>query len=133
MDAHKVHLTLQLYEGDCDNDSECAAGLKYFERSGFEQVHDCNGNDIDDSGYCIHPTVTDYGMDANVDHSPLQLCEGDCDNDSHCKDGLKYARLDPITTPSRLLSKVPSMLTSTLPSKTPKVLPSTVPSLLPSS
>ena len=93
--THIVHSPLQLYEGDCDNDSECSSGLKCFDRSGFNYVPDCNGNSIEDRYCCIKPTVTDYGVDAHTDKSPLQICEGDCDNDSHCGDGLRCVQVDP--------------------------------------
>jgi len=46
------------------------------------------------------PTLKDYGKDAHTHHSPLQLCEGDCDYDYHCQDGLKCLERDG-------LSKVP--------------------------
>ena len=36
----------------------------------------------------LNAFLKDYGLNAHVDHSPLQLCEGDCDDDSQCADGL---------------------------------------------
>ena len=67
-DAHIVHSPLQLYEGDCDNDSECASGLKCFDRDNdsecasglkcfhsdeFSQIPSCNGNGIQTHDYCV--------------------------------------------------------------------------------
>jgi len=43
--------------------------------------------------YCIscnaNHNLVDYGVDAHLtDNAPLQQCEGDCDMDSHCANGL---------------------------------------------
>ena len=108
-DAHIVHSPLQLYEGDCDNDSECASGLKCFDRDNdsecasglkcfhsdeFSQIPSCNGNGIEDYDYYTHPLITDYGVNVHIDHSPLQLCEGSCNDDSECASGLKCFHSD---------------------------------------
>ena len=47
-----------------------------------------------------YPTFTlkDYGTLAHVDHSLLQLCEGNCDIDSHCADGLICFQRDGFTS-----------------------------------
>ena len=83
--AHIDHSPLQLCEGDCDNDSQCEAGLKCFQRIGLSLVPGCNGNGDTSDDYCVSPTLTDYG---HIDHSLLQLCEGNCDNDSQYEAGL---------------------------------------------
>lgn len=32
--------------------------------------------------------INDLGSNPGPEHMPLQRCEGDCDNDDHCSDGL---------------------------------------------
>ena len=88
--AHVNHSPLQLCEGDCDTDLQCADGLMCFQRNGFTPVPGCLGSGKQDYDYCIkkQPILKDYGASAHVNHSPLQLCEGDCDTDAQCADGL---------------------------------------------
>ena len=43
---------LGLCEGDCDNDSECQLGYKCFQRSSFEPVPGCLGEDSSIKDYC---------------------------------------------------------------------------------
>jgi hypothetical protein len=74
-------------EGDCDNDSECSGDLICFQRSGFTLVPDCLGQGVKDVDYCIEQKMELRGDQGNPSHT-LGLCEGDCDNDSNCADGL---------------------------------------------
>ena len=80
--------TLQLCEGDCDNDSQCAAGLKCHHRNGFNPVPGCTGMGKDGMDYCVAPTLKDFGANAHKTRKPMKLCEGDCDNDLQCAKGL---------------------------------------------
>jgi hypothetical protein len=74
-------------EGDCDNDSECSGDLICFQRSGFTLVPGCLGQGVKDIDYCIEQKMELRGDQGNPSHT-LGLCEGDCDNDSNCADGL---------------------------------------------
>ena len=47
--------TLQLCEGDCDSDADCADNLKCFKRGGLERVPGCSGTGINDFDYCVRP------------------------------------------------------------------------------
>ena len=78
---------LQLCEGGCDSDSDCAGGLKCFQRTGLTPVPGCSGSGISDHDYCIFPELKDFGDTPSI--LPLQLCEGDCDNHSDCAGDLE--------------------------------------------
>ena len=78
-------------EGDCDNDSHCKAGLKCGTDncpSVFPSHYDCcykpSGNNSD----CTASTPKDPSC-CNKKTEKCGENEGDCDNDSHCKAGLK--------------------------------------------
>lgn len=43
---------LQRCQGDCDTDSDCASGLKCFQRNGGEAVPGCDGKDGSRTDYC---------------------------------------------------------------------------------
>merc|ERR1712151_223251 len=94
-------------EGDCDNDSHCATGLKCFERNGKEPVPSCKSGgagDVNNYDYCIpiNHKLTNLGGSAHT-KGKLSQCQGDCDNDSHCKPGLKcFQRSGKIPVPSCL-------------------------------
>jgi hypothetical protein len=95
-------------QGDCDEDSHCGTGLKCFQRNAFEAVPGCTGGEQDatTSDYCIRSEDFQDATDIFVPSSPptqfvgnltvvpepinrpLRLCEGDCDNDDDCEDGL---------------------------------------------
>merc|ERR1711981_1038230 len=87
---------LQRCQGDCDNDSHCAAGLKCFQRNGKTAVPGCNAGgkgDTKDTDYCYKQTsspnaLVNLGWSAHT-LGKLNQCQGDCDNDSHCAAGLK--------------------------------------------
>ena len=54
LDANK-YATLQKCQGDCDEDSHCATGLKCFQREKGEKVPGClagGDGDISDTDYC---------------------------------------------------------------------------------
>merc|ERR1719446_1912811 len=42
--------------GECDNDGQCRAGLKCFQRKGFTPVPGCAGKGKKDWDYCYDPT-----------------------------------------------------------------------------
>jgi hypothetical protein len=50
---------LGLCEGDCDNDSQCAAGLRCFQRDGTEPVPGCSGTGVPRKDYCYADDTVD--------------------------------------------------------------------------
>ncbi len=40
-------------QGDCDRDSDCASGLRCFQRSGYTAVPGCTGSGSKDWDYCV--------------------------------------------------------------------------------
>jgi hypothetical protein len=79
-----------LCEGNCSSNAECAAGLECFTRTDQELVPGCKGMGNSGVGYCHAPshTIMDLG-DCNNDDRKCGLCQGDCDNDGQCADGLR--------------------------------------------
>jgi hypothetical protein len=73
--------------GDCDDDSDCAPGLMCFQRNHNTEVPGCSGGLEDDSNtdYCI-PIEQPSLVETNT--FPLGVCEGDCDSNEDCQDGL---------------------------------------------
>jgi len=84
--------SLEECTGDCDNDDDCAGYLKCFQRSGFTPVTGCHGTGASDWDYCYdtkEPHLKNVGVDPDMSVARLDVCAGDCDNDSECKTGLK--------------------------------------------
>jgi hypothetical protein len=91
-----------LCEGDCDIDEDCADGLFCFmKEAGVATVPGCDGFDTSRTDYCIlntHKTLANSAEPPilfaylenppNITNLPLQLCQGDCDSDADCADGL---------------------------------------------
>jgi hypothetical protein len=88
---------LEKCEGDCDEDAECQHGLKCFHRHGYTLVPGCSGLGKKNTDYCfdeensnlpvLKPIVEgSWGEKLPAGHQ-LDLCEGDCDMDSECKEG----------------------------------------------
>eukprot|EP00980_Cylindrotheca_fusiformis_P002671 scaffold624_cov150-Cylindrotheca_fusiformis.AAC.4 len=90
-------------EGDCDDDPDCEDGLICFQRGANDPVPGCSGGSSDSSrtDYCIpenNPVPTPPPTPAPVSSGilplratydfPLGRCEGDCDDDPDCEDGL---------------------------------------------
>jgi hypothetical protein len=80
-------------QGDCDSDSDCAAGLKCYQRSGNEIVPGCQQHGLSKkSDYCYEPGVEIEnigGHDYCTTSRKCNRCQGDCDKDSECAAGLK--------------------------------------------
>jgi len=53
---------LEVCQGDCDNDSECSAGLKCFERTRFEMVPGCDGAGRPGNDYCYDPLLKETNI-----------------------------------------------------------------------
>lgn len=79
-------------QGDCDNDAECAFGLKCSDREGIEELPGCVGAGVKWRDYCYKPTdPMELVLMANADspvNYPLGECQGECTKDSDCADGL---------------------------------------------
>jgi len=104
VDPDKSKLPLALCEGDCDNDKECADGLKCFQRDGYTTPPGCEGLGKEAYDYCYNPEalglpkLKDLGVTPKT--LPLDECAGDCDSDAQCKEGLScYQRTGFDTVP----------------------------------
>ena len=87
-------------QGDCDDDDECASGLFCWKRDsddhsfGENVPHGCSGAPIDgDTDYCVSPygyagALGREACDEDKGGSVCGACEGDCDSDSECAEGL---------------------------------------------
>ena len=85
----KARNPLQLCEGDCDNDAECAGHLICHQTSsGDTRVPGCWGLPVPEMDYCVHPPRSIVNKGTGAHSQPLGLCEGDCHRDSDCKPGL---------------------------------------------
>merc|ERR1719291_1474571 len=84
---------LKACTGECDADSQCAKGLKCFQRSKGEKIPGCTGNGGGkDWDYCYNPLhggVKELGGSNDSKAKNLQRCVGECDADSQCAYGLK--------------------------------------------
>ena len=73
---------LDMCEGDCDNNAQCAKGLICRQRTSGS-VAGCVGTPMSDKDYCIYPDpnelvyVYNNGETGNVNTPPLQACQGD--------------------------------------------------------
>jgi len=77
-------------EADCDRDSDCADGLKCFQRNGNEKVPGCEGRAVKGYDYCIPKEKFIKNVSVRGRNNPkLGMCEGDCDSDRDCQNGLK--------------------------------------------
>ncbi|KAL3927051.1 MAG: hypothetical protein SGBAC_013240, partial [Bacillariaceae sp.] len=79
---------LSICMGDCDEDSDCGPGLKCFQRIQNTPVPGCSGGleDKSNSDYCI--PIEQPPVVVIETTSPLGLCEGDCDSNDDCGNGL---------------------------------------------
>lgn len=87
---------LGLCEGDCDSDADCAEGLRCFFRdnSEFEATTPpgCakgGSGDVSTSDYCVQAMTESGQADGE-----LGLCEGGCNSDDDCVDGLRCFQRD---------------------------------------
>ena len=93
-------------EGDCDADADCSPGLRCFQQSGFTSVPGCSSGgsgDREDVDYCVgNGNNNDEVEKAEIenvagdldDDELLSKCEGDCDDDDECADGLMCYQRD---------------------------------------
>lgn len=83
---------LQLCQGDCNQDDDCAPGLICFHRSvAYAPVPGCScwENDMTRHDYCIEPPEAPCLVKTN--DFPLGLCEGNCQRNEDCQAGF-YCR-----------------------------------------
>jgi hypothetical protein len=83
--------------GDCDKDSDCKSGLKCFYRSSSEAlVPGCDAGQSGDKAthdYCYKPSgdleLQYLGGSGCKSSKKCGECQGDCDSDNDCSNGLK--------------------------------------------
>jgi hypothetical protein len=84
---------LQACIGECDADTQCAAGLKCFQREHGEKIPGCSGTgSAQNWDYCYDPLkrpVVELQGGNNGGATNLQACIGECDADTQCAAGLK--------------------------------------------
>eukprot|EP00538_Stauroneis_constricta_P005237 CAMPEP_0119546480 /NCGR_PEP_ID=MMETSP1352-20130426/886_1 /TAXON_ID=265584 /ORGANISM="Stauroneis constricta, Strain CCMP1120" /LENGTH=247 /DNA_ID=CAMNT_0007591191 /DNA_START=98 /DNA_END=841 /DNA_ORIENTATION=+ len=103
-DAHTRPGVLGLCQGDCDVNHHCAEGLMCYQRSKGDPIPGCYGELGSNSDFCVLASppsypIVDFGSDAHTRPGVLGLCQGDCDKDHHCADGLmcyQRSKGDPI-------------------------------------
>jgi len=79
---------LEHCQGDCDSDNDCLDDMTCFHNVGGTSnvPPGCHGTASVDWDYCYRtPVLRDVGGNPA---NPLSICEGDCDSDAGCKDGL---------------------------------------------
>jgi len=87
-------------KGDCDSSSDCQPGLLCFQRGDSDPgPPGCNGTPSGSTDYCFDPLdfpLPPAGSLGRVGNNgqpeslyPLKACQGDCDSDRDCLDGLK--------------------------------------------
>ena len=81
-----------LFDSDCDSDADCQGDLICFERDNAD-VPGCLGNPSFKRDYCIQQVPNYLTVRGNngspAENFPLGQCEGDCDSDSECAEGLE--------------------------------------------
>jgi len=88
VDAWKTKAPMNVCEGGCITDDQCIEGLFCFQRDGFDSVRGCSGKGKGFHDYCAYPALKDFGIDFWKIKSPLDICEGNCESDDHCAEGL---------------------------------------------
>ena len=94
-------------EGDCDSDNDCEGEFVCFQRDAGDPVPGCyvgNGDSLNNHyDYCVRPQtyvssnqLAFKGNNGSPSSAfPLEQCQGDCDSDSDCADGLVCFQRDP--------------------------------------
>jgi len=103
---------LKACQGDCDSDLDCQEGLKCFQRKEGDTnpIPGCEGSFEASTDYCFDPAnfpVPPDGTLGRVGNNgspgslfPLKACQGDCDSDSDCEEGLQcFQRREGDTNP----------------------------------
>ena len=79
-------------QGKCDSDSDCASGLKCWQRNGYERIPGCSGRGTRNWDYCTDSEYFKSLVDLNSNgngNGGLGMCQGNCNQDSDCASGLK--------------------------------------------
>ncbi|MDA7838788.1 BspA family leucine-rich repeat surface protein [bacterium] len=76
---------VQVCEGECNSDNDCAGGLVCFIRRANEPVPGCSGSISRSTNVCIRPVTPENRFYFGAGYS---LCEGDCNSDAECASGL---------------------------------------------
>merc|ERR1711934_1082483 len=82
---------LKACTGECDSDSQCVYGLKCFQRQHGEPIPGCSGKGGGPHwDYCYDPSRKGLLSGTNDPKAKnLSACNGECDADSQCIQGLK--------------------------------------------
>ena len=82
-------------EGHCVGHADCAPGLYCFQRNAFQSAPGCSDSDFNwfgnETDVCVttpYGKLLNYGGSPPIERKPLGECEGDCDNDADCQEGL---------------------------------------------
>lgn len=94
-------------EGDCDSHDDCQPGLVCYERDGNEPVPFCDGDDVFGNDYCTFPVLNTIENDLGF--LSYDLCQGDCDRDGDCKNGLHCFQRDGLIPSQDVLARAPTM------------------------
>jgi len=90
---------LNLCRGDCDSDADCASNLVCEQRDRGDPVSGCPSKNLNTNrDYCVQPTTPsnrNNGNEDNNENDGLGLCQGDCDGDSDCEEGLVCYQREP--------------------------------------
>ena len=89
-------------QGDCDDDTDCAPGLKCKQRDVGEAVPGCSGGlSYPQMDYCYDPACDEDDGLPPLDSSfgpnggqSMPVCSGDCDEDADCAQGLQCFQRD---------------------------------------
>ena len=101
-------------QGGCEEDDDCDAGLSCFYRGSFEAVPGCGGLGVRGMNYCFSTSVVEpspaiapstvpgppsvgtllLAIGQCTRENPCGECEGYCEDDSECAEGLRCYRKD---------------------------------------
>lgn len=90
---------LQKCQGNCEGDENCADGLVCYDHSPSPtNIPGCSGFNYGETNYCVDPTITEHRIEPLNNlatksgylklRRPLELCEGHCEVDTNCRNGL---------------------------------------------
>jgi len=77
--------------GDCNTDDECGDGLACYQRTDDNFIPGCVGVGSTGKDYCfrVQTDILRLRLPFCTVASPCTICQGDCNKDAHCQEGLK--------------------------------------------
>mmetsp|Transcript_66284 Transcript_66284/g.158154 ORF Transcript_66284/g.158154 Transcript_66284/m.158154 type:complete len:654 (+) Transcript_66284:102-2063(+) len=85
--GHRGSTDMPKCSGDCDEDGDCATGLKCYQRSGTTTVPGCSGTGVPDFDYCYDPADAPEPPTMPPGSGPACLCVFDVDRTLTGKQG----------------------------------------------